>query len=114
PDGNYLAIGLFAGKGGIVQIWDLTQKKAVASWTVAKVKPSALAFSPDGKTLATGSGNFIEVWDLTPQEPGWVQLFNGKDLTGWKAFGKVNANAGEFLLLPRAAVETSDKMPRNF
>jgi WD40 repeat protein len=53
--------------GGTVQIWDLAQKKAVASWAVAKVLPSAVAFSPDGKTLATGSGNFIEVWDLTPQ-----------------------------------------------
>lgn len=27
----------------------------------------------------------IEIKELLPQEPTWVQLFNGKDLTGWKA-----------------------------
>ncbi len=26
----------------------------------------------------------IEIKELPPDEPGWVQLFNGKDLTGWK------------------------------
>jgi uncharacterized protein (TIGR03067 family) len=26
----------------------------------------------------------IEIGELPPNEPGWVQLFNGKDLTGWK------------------------------
>jgi hypothetical protein len=26
----------------------------------------------------------IEIKELPPEEPGWVQLFNGTDLTGWK------------------------------
>ncbi|HEV3143576.1 MAG TPA: family 16 glycoside hydrolase, partial [Gemmataceae bacterium] len=26
----------------------------------------------------------IEIKELPPEEPAWVQLFNGKDLTGWK------------------------------
>ncbi len=26
----------------------------------------------------------IEIKEFPPPEPGWVQLFNGKDLTGWK------------------------------
>jgi len=26
----------------------------------------------------------IAIKELPPEEPGWVQLFNGKDLTGWK------------------------------
>jgi uncharacterized protein (TIGR03067 family) len=30
----------------------------------------------------------IEVKELPPEEPGWVQLFNGKDLTGWKTHPK--------------------------
>jgi tRNA A-37 threonylcarbamoyl transferase component Bud32 len=31
----------------------------------------------------------IEIKDLTPPpEPGWVQLFDGKDLTGWKMLGE--------------------------
>src|SRR4029079_19154393 len=25
----------------------------------------------------------IEIKELPPEEPGWVQLFNGKDLVGW-------------------------------
>ncbi len=28
----------------------------------------------------------IEIKELPPEEPGWVQLFNGKDLTGWKGY----------------------------
>src|SRR5262249_10329450 len=27
----------------------------------------------------------VEIKELPPEEPGWVQLFNGKDLAGWKA-----------------------------
>ena len=30
----------------------------------------------------------IEIKELPPEEPGWVQLFNGKDLTGWTTFPK--------------------------
>jgi tRNA A-37 threonylcarbamoyl transferase component Bud32 len=30
----------------------------------------------------------VEIKELPPEEPGWVQLFNGKDLTGWETFVK--------------------------
>src|SRR5262249_50914326 len=29
----------------------------------------------------------IEIKELPPEEPGWVQLFNGRDLTGWRKPG---------------------------
>jgi hypothetical protein len=29
----------------------------------------------------------IEIKELVPEQPGWVQLFNGKDRDGWKAIG---------------------------
>jgi uncharacterized protein (TIGR03067 family) len=29
----------------------------------------------------------VEIKELPPEEPGWGQLFNGKDLTGWKVVG---------------------------
>lgn len=32
----------------------------------------------------------IEIKELTPTVPGWVQLFNGKDLTGWKTHFRVH------------------------
>jgi serine/threonine protein kinase len=46
--------------------------------------------------------------------PGWHRLYDGKSYAGWKPFGNSNAGAGEFLLFPGAAVDTLDKLPRNF
>jgi uncharacterized protein (TIGR03067 family) len=46
--------------------------------------------------------------------PGWRRLFNGKDLTGWKEFGDAVAGDGQILLFPGGAVDTLDKMPREF
>ena len=45
---------------------------------------------------------------------GWRSLYDGKGYTGWKTFGDSNAGRGELLLFPGAALETTDKMPRNF
>src|SRR5262249_30866912 len=42
----------------------------------------------------------IEIKELPPEEPGWVQLFNGADLTGWVAnddFGNWKAAGGELV-----------------
>ncbi len=54
----------------------------------------------------------IEIKDLTPppsakkSEPGWVQLFNGKDLTGWKAIGHNGWSAKDGILIGNGIKET--------
>jgi uncharacterized protein (TIGR03067 family) len=64
-DGRYLALGLL---NGVVQIWDLTQKRLATSWIPhgsGAFFYTAVAFAPDGKFLATGGRDQIKIWDLT-------------------------------------------------
>ena len=62
PDGSLIAIGL-AGHGiGLWNSTDLTQVGATMVETGGEVK--ALAFSPDGQTLAASAGGDVTVWDV--------------------------------------------------
>ena len=64
PDGKRLAAG---GVGGIVSSWDVTSGKAFplqARRGTNDVLVQAVAFSPDGKTLASVSGADVTVWNL--------------------------------------------------
>jgi WD40 repeat protein len=59
-----------------VEIRDPTGARLLARWEAHKKGVFALAFSADGKLLATGSGDeFVKVWDVSgvvndPSEPG--------------------------------------------
>jgi WD40 repeat protein len=65
PDGKLLAVG---GLQGDIQVWDVTAGKQLAAWKPTPVKEGEffsemlfnfgchVAFSPDGKWLATGNG----------------------------------------------------------
>jgi WD40 repeat protein len=71
PNGNYLAVYMNGLR--TVQIWDLNQKKAVATWLPVESNTTltAMAFSPDGKTLVTGATNKVhKLWDLTSLAAG--------------------------------------------
>jgi WD40 repeat protein/serine/threonine protein kinase len=60
---NWLAAGSW---GGDLKIWDVAAGREVVHLKAHPTFTFALAFSPDGKTLATGGGDQkIHLWDVT-------------------------------------------------
>ena len=96
PAGRLLAL---TGADGTVQVWDRSQKQVTFAWnphthTPPEFRPppgrkaapprTGVAFSPDGRTLATARGDQIRVWDLAPAEPADPKLqgtWNSASLT---------------------------------
>ena len=80
PDGRILALGAAEGdfpSDGVVRMWDVTTRRELATlrhpgeilsptggWNSTRNCVSSLAFSPDGKTLATGTEVGTAVWDI--------------------------------------------------
>jgi WD40 repeat protein len=63
-DGKLLAAGLVDGNAFV---WDSKTGKEVASWLADPRKEclASLAFSPDGKAIATASGSTIRIWQAS-------------------------------------------------
>lgn len=86
PDGTTLAwSGVGLADVGNVWLWDVSTRRNIATLEHAK-EVGSVAFSPDGRTLASGAGdNTIKLWDLTTQTN--IATFEGhKSLIGSVAF----------------------------
>jgi WD40 repeat protein len=54
-----------AGRPGFVHVWDAERFVRIAALTGHRENVTAVAFSPDGKTMATGdAGGFVRIWDV--------------------------------------------------
>jgi WD40 repeat protein len=80
------------------RMWSIPEGKELFTLSGHRGELTRVAISADGRFAATGSTDqTIRVWRLPPMTaeavpgpatPGWVSLFNGKDLTGWKTHTK--------------------------
>ena len=59
PDGTMLATGSWSRK---VKLWDIATKQNIATF-----EGQCVAFSPNGRTLATGTYNTLKLWDVGTQ-----------------------------------------------
>jgi WD40 repeat protein len=83
PDSRTLA----ETSGGTVRLWNLGAGKPTERRLDGHTSQvNALAFSPDGKTLATGAGDgLVRLWDLSPAEPKLITELDMKPADVWMA-----------------------------
>ncbi|MFI8519798.1 trypsin-like peptidase domain-containing protein [Streptomyces sp. NPDC085481] len=89
--GRTVAVG---GEDGTVQLWDTTTGEARSTESGSAVE--SVAFSPDGRTFATGSDNVVQLWD-TATGAALTSLFGHTDDVLSVAFspdGRILASAG--------------------
>jgi WD40 repeat protein/DNA-binding SARP family transcriptional activator len=64
PDGTILAVGSVASSGGEVRLWRVADRFLLHRLPADRTWVGALAFTPDGRTLATGgSEGKVILWD---------------------------------------------------
>lgn len=65
PDGSQLAFISVDAAGAMAEVWDLNSGASYELPHPAGATPSALAFSPDGRELATAANDdVLRIWDL--------------------------------------------------
>ena len=65
PDGKALAsIGNGAYGGWAIKLWNVATAKNTATCELYRERLDRMAFSPDGKILASGGRNWLKLWDV--------------------------------------------------
>ncbi|GLW33641.1 TIR domain-containing protein [Actinoplanes regularis] len=85
PDGRTLAIGR---RDGRTTLWDLTDRRQPARLAEVTLRKtlSALAFTPDGRTMAAADGNYVSLWDVADRSaPALLTSIPLKDFIGYPA-----------------------------
>jgi WD40 repeat protein len=109
PDGKWLAAagrrrepgGLAPGNKNNLRLWDLEQGKTAFVWKEDAAAAHALAFSPDGKWLATvsdaGAGRDCAVWSPATKERAATITGHARTVWGvaWSPDGKQVATSGD-------------------
>jgi WD40 repeat protein len=118
PDSRTLA----STQGGTVRLWDLRGDKPTERRLDGHTSQvNALAFSPDGKTLATGAGDgLVRFWTLSGAEPKLIAEREMKPADIWMAAFSPNgrslvvttrSGAGRIWDVKGAVVKERAKLP---
>ena len=81
-----------------MSLWDVASRREIAAWRPhSDNSMRALAFSPDGRTLATGSWNQIKLWDVASRQEvavmEWHSIFGLVDEMSFSPDGTKLASA---------------------
>ncbi|BCG02019.1 hypothetical protein PPGU19_065870 (plasmid) [Paraburkholderia sp. PGU19] len=89
PEGNLVAVG---EETGTVEVWGVDPRKALSFFNAYNEAVTALAFSPDGRTLASGGGGTVKLYGMAslrelitlahdPSPTSEIHGFQGKEDT---------------------------------
>src|SRR5262249_37902521 len=99
PDGKYFAVGHFPGAmtgAGVLRVWDWQNSKQVSAGEGHTQAITAVAWSPNGKRVATSSfDGTVRLWDpATGKELKKLTGHAGAEGVAWTPDGKRVVSAG--------------------
>jgi serine/threonine protein kinase/formylglycine-generating enzyme required for sulfatase activity len=86
PESKLVAVG---GNDAKVRVFDVASGQLLAVAVCPAKEVFAVAWSPDGRTIASGEvygARAARLWDVTGLRSSWQSLFDGKTLDGWGIF----------------------------